>query len=368
MTKILVIEDEQQLIEEILDILQFEGFDTIGANNGREGVQLAQEHHPDLIICDITMPEMDGYEVLIAVREDPSLTQTPFIFVTARADKTFQRHGMELGADDYVTKPFTSAELFAAIRVRLERYEATQSTFSRELTEVKRQLTRLIAHELRTPLVSIRTVETLIERGIGSSSTEELKQLLDTLRSGSQRLNYAVEQVVFATQLDGEMLSRKTILESGIPMPLSSLLAGAIDRARDFTYRDPVASIHLDLSEREAMVQCDINALKHALAEPITNALNFSPQDGEVVISQQMTDSSVNISVVDQGPGFPQEQVDRVTEAFYQFNRKTQEQQGLGLGLNLAYRIIEAHDGTLTIDSAPGNGTKVTVQLPLTER
>ncbi len=122
MTKILVIENEQPFLEEIIDILDFEGYETIGADNGLTGVQLAKEHLPDLIVSDIIMPKMDGYAALVSLRSNPTTAMIPFVFMTAKVERQDIRKGMEYGASDYLTKPFTTEELLGAIRARLEDY------------------------------------------------------------------------------------------------------------------------------------------------------------------------------------------------------------------------------------------------------
>lgn len=121
MTKILVIEDEQLVRDSVVEQLKAEGFDTIEAQNGRVGLNWAREHQPDLIICDVVMPEVDGYQVLSSLRQEPATALLPFVFITAKADRSDVRRGMELGADDYLTKPFTKAELLGAIASRLKK-------------------------------------------------------------------------------------------------------------------------------------------------------------------------------------------------------------------------------------------------------
>lgn len=141
MTKILVIEDEQLVRENILDLLEAEGFDGVGAENGHVGVTWAWDCKPDLIICDVMMPELDGYDVLKLLRKEPATATIPFIFLTAKADKDDFRQGMQLGADDYLTKPFTSAELLGAISVRLERKAAITRQSEKKLEELRKSLT-----------------------------------------------------------------------------------------------------------------------------------------------------------------------------------------------------------------------------------
>lgn len=136
MKKILVIEDEAQTRDLFLECLKAEGFYIIGAENGRVGVQRAQEHLPDVVICDIKMPELDGYGVLTKLRQDPITAIIPFIFLTAKVTKAEIRQGMELGADDYLTKPSTLKELLGAISARLEKQAALKQSFATESQRV----------------------------------------------------------------------------------------------------------------------------------------------------------------------------------------------------------------------------------------
>jgi DNA-binding NarL/FixJ family response regulator len=123
MKRILVIEDEPEMRRNLLTILKMEKYQPLGAENGKVGLQLARSEKPDLILCDVMMPELDGYGVLRALREDPSTRITPFIFLTARGEKIDQRSGMDLGADDYLTKPVAKNDLLNAVTARLRRAE-----------------------------------------------------------------------------------------------------------------------------------------------------------------------------------------------------------------------------------------------------
>jgi EAL domain-containing protein (putative c-di-GMP-specific phosphodiesterase class I)/FixJ family two-component response regulator len=130
MKKILVIEDEQIIRENILKLLKAEGFDVTGAENGAQGLNAAVSNLPDVIICDVMMPELDGYGVLMALRSNPVTATLPFVFLTGKAERSEMRQGMELGADDYLTKPFTKAELVGAISSRLKKQEAVAEQYN----------------------------------------------------------------------------------------------------------------------------------------------------------------------------------------------------------------------------------------------
>ncbi|NES23530.1 MAG: diguanylate cyclase [Symploca sp. SIO3E6] len=132
---ILVIEDQQAIRTNLLKLLNHVGFHTIGAENGLEGVESAKNHLPDLIVCDIMMPDMDGYDVLQELLQDPETARIPFIFLTAKADKSDIRQGMNLGADDYLTKPFTSDELIDTVLARLAKQEAVTQPYLEDMKQ-----------------------------------------------------------------------------------------------------------------------------------------------------------------------------------------------------------------------------------------
>ena len=152
MTTILVIEDVQSLREEILETLSYEGFEVLGAENGVVGVQMAKTYMPDLIICDIAMPELDGYGTLVALREEPKTSMLPFIFLTAMTEKGDMRQAMQLGADDYLTKPFTSSELLGAIASRLQKYNSVKDHYYDEIKAVGAKFEYLSHHDELTQL------------------------------------------------------------------------------------------------------------------------------------------------------------------------------------------------------------------------
>ncbi|MBD2445845.1 EAL domain-containing response regulator [Nostoc sp. FACHB-152] len=154
MVKILVIEDEESVRENLLDLLEAEDFEIVAAANGKIGVNLALSEIPDLILCDMMMPEVDGYGVLTALRQDPLTATIPFIFLTAKSAKADFRQGMDMGADDYLTKPFTRAELLSAIINRLER----QATLKKYLSAPKEKVTRHLSPKIQLQEITLQKV------------------------------------------------------------------------------------------------------------------------------------------------------------------------------------------------------------------
>ena len=187
MKKILVIEDEEFVRENILELLDAEGFDVFGAQNGHIGVDLAKAKMPDLILCDVMMPGLDGYGVLTTIRQDPLMAAIPFIFLTAKAAKADFRQGMELGADDYITKPFTRAELLGAIGTRLKKQAAVEELYHIELQQAKAQLDYLIHNDSLTNLPNRLSLRERFKQVQPTDSNNE--QLVTVLCLGIDRFN-----------------------------------------------------------------------------------------------------------------------------------------------------------------------------------
>jgi two-component system sensor histidine kinase/response regulator len=368
MTTILVIEDERELRNNILKMLTFEGFEAIGAENGEEGIASAFESDPDLIICDVMMPYVDGHQVLSTLRDEPKTRLTPFIFLTARAERDDLRLGMELGADDYVTKPFTQEELLSAIETRLRRAQVVAEVRDDLLQKAKMRFANLVSHELRTPLNRISMVNELISDGFASMSEEELRQLLTMLDQGSQRLSRLVEQTVIFTEFETGLMEKEKVLEHALPLQIGDLVAKSIELGRRFAWRNADLCINTDVHYPEAIVLGHEHLLIHALAELIANALSFSPLDAEVRITQDVQDGRVRVGIVDRGPGISPGEVDTALDIFSQVNRERREQQGVGLGLPLARRIITAYDGELVLQPGNGEGIEAAIYLPADQR
>jgi diguanylate cyclase (GGDEF)-like protein len=187
MKKILVIEDEEFVRENILELLDVEGFEIAGAENGQIGIDLAKEMIPDLILCDVMMPGLDGYGVLMALRQDAITASIPFIFLTAKAAKTDFRQGMELGADDYLTKPFTRAELLGAISTRLKKQSAIEERYHTELQQTKEQVNYLIHHDSLTNLPNRLSLREQFKQVQAKDSSDE--KLVAVLSLGLDRFH-----------------------------------------------------------------------------------------------------------------------------------------------------------------------------------
>lgn len=211
MTKILIIEDTIQLRESIADVLEQEGFEVIHASDGFSGLQLAREHSPDLILCDIVMPGMNGFDVIQRLKPDDGQLATPFIFITALAERKDFREGMTLGADDYLVKPFTIQELLKAINTRLEKQTSVEKRIKAQIEKIELDLTRRI-EELRVQTEN----QKLVIRDISATNKQVSNQLIE---KQAQLMHEALRSIEVNTTLQqlakylGEELKRKEITE-----------------------------------------------------------------------------------------------------------------------------------------------------------
>jgi two-component system, sensor histidine kinase and response regulator len=365
MPLILVIEDQPNLREEIVDQLLFDDYQVIEASNGTEGLQQALTHRPDAIICDISMPEMNGYDLLDTLRTQPETMTIPFIFVTAHADKTSMRHGMELGADDFLVKPFTRSELMYALQARLRHAESIRQRYTEDLESTRSRLVQLLTHELRTPLIGIKLASEVLNRHMERLSHEQLRDLIGSVQSGGERLGHLVEQLLLYFQLDSNYITPQTFLEQCSETSIQVLIMSSVNNARRHGHRNKTIPINTTSEHGEDMIFCHPELLKHALTELITNAVNFSRADGTVEISVQADEQFVRVDIADQGIGIAPEQIPVAFQPFQQLNRGVQEQQGIGVGLALVQHIMQLHNATLHMDSENGRGTWVTLWLPI---
>jgi signal transduction histidine kinase len=361
--KILIIEDDPSILSTTLELLNMEGFDAIGAEDGRRGLQRAWEAMPDLILCDIRMPGLDGHGVLAELRKNPVTETIPFIFLTAQADRINMRQGMEGGADDYLTKPFAITELLAAIAARFEKKAAFVRQSEERLEDLRQALTLTLPHELRTPLMSILGYSELMVEDAQSLAPEDIATMASAINTASHRLYRLIENYLAYANIEFIRID---------PQRTRALWAGASPDAKQILNEMSIRKAQQANRAADLMVDLvDIPPLRIAgqyltkiIEELVDNAFKFSDPGTPVQIEAIVTDDSCSVRFVDHGHGISREQIARIG-AYVQFDRKIYEQQGTGLGLIIAKALAELHEGRLEIESIPQTETIVTVTLPL---
>src|SRR6267143_1080405 len=202
MKKVLVIDDEEWLREMVQLALRQKGFDVVQAQNGAVGVELARRELPDLVLCDVNMEQMDGYLTLSALRSEATTASIPFILMTGLADNAGMRHGMELGADDYLPKPFTIEALYAAVETRLKKVQTLRQEAEKKLTDLRDNISMMLPHELRTPLNGILAFGEILAADAATLPPSEVAEMGRTIHDSGKQLERLIENFLIYAQLE----------------------------------------------------------------------------------------------------------------------------------------------------------------------
>lgn len=361
--KVLVIEDAEALRKDIMEMLRFEGFLAFEAANGKEGVEIARKTQPDLIICDIMMPELDGYGVLQTLQRDGDGITVPFIFLTAKTDKADVRLGMEYGADDYVPKPFTAAELIGSVRRQLEKRAAFNKAADQKLDELRENIILSLPHEIRTPLTGILGFSDILMNESANLDTEKIAEMACYIRHAAHRLYHLTENYLVYAQLEVMRQDRESVAalsQFTTDTPQLVIEDAAIEQAQIYSRE---ADLVLVLDDH-GTVQAVEDNLKKIVEELVSNAFKFSMPGTLVRVEGRVRGDYYELRVTDYGRGMTPQQI-RNIGAFVQFGRLWHEQQGSGFGLAIVRRAVELHHGEFEIDSEIDRYTTVTVRLPV---
>ena len=366
--RVLVIEDETPIREELVDWLTFEEYPVFVATNGREGVELAIKERPDLIICDISMPEMNGHEVLIDIRSNPHLFDVIFIFLTASVNRATRRKGMELGADDYITKPFTHAELMNAVQSQLkkkvsrEREAQTQLDLmqlslqsEREQRILRSRLVGMFSHDFRTPLSLIMMSASLIRNYEDRFSAERKQEKLDQIIHSSKQLVHMLDDLLVTVEMGSDKFRyRPEILN------VSERTERIVHDFQDIHYETHQI---LFASTIEQSVRLDPKLMRQIVTNLLSNAIKYSPTGSTVWVNLAFIDGMVELTVRDEGIGIPPESLPHLFEPFHRAdNIKTI--RGTGLGLAIVRQAVDYCHGRVEVNSVVGSGTTFRVLFP----
>ncbi|MBE9028442.1 response regulator [filamentous cyanobacterium LEGE 11480] len=360
--QVLVIEDEADVRLNIVEILESGGFQPIDAADGRVGLAIAQSQHPDLIICDIKMPDLDGYEVLEAIRNNPSTATLPFIFLTAKTDLRELRQGMNLGADDYLTKPFRRIELLETIAARLRKHEGLrqlelQIGELQENNSHRSDVLNTITHDLRAPLTTIKVALQMME-----TLPDNRPQYMDIAFNACAQGDELIQNLLDLYQLEaGEMKIE--------PRPLDL----------QETFRNLYYSFKIRTENQQQQLKWDVPevlppmisdgiSIQRVLVELLTNASKYTPTDATIAVKVRESDAQETvprliIQVQNQGE-IAADALPRLFEKFYRVPGGDRHKHGgTGLGLTLVHRLVEQLQGRITVSSDQG-WTKFKITLP----
>ena len=363
---ILIVEDNVSLLEGLRDLLESTGYLVKTAENGSDALDLLENKlKPDLIISDIMMPRIDGYELKAKVREKPELVGVPFIFLTAKGGRDDIRKGKDLGADDYITKPFDEEDLLVAIRSKLSRWGDLKRVQDEQIAGIKQNILLTMSHEFRTPLSYILNYAEMLDEGQEKIDPKDYRLFMKGIQKGATRLNRLVEDFILLVELETDeakkayQIRRQELEDFGSWLRVTCRKFEEVAKAKGL-------DLVLDIPDQLPSLSVDEKYLANAISRIIENAIKFSTSSSQWVrVMVNVKDDVLRLSVQDQGIGIPEDEMDSLFNIFHQIDRAKYEQQGIGSGLAICQRIVSIHGGSVIVESESGVGTTITIELPL---
>ena len=354
---ILIVDDEPALLMGLAATIRRHGYTVITATDGNEGLQKAKESLPDLILSDVMMPPPNGFELRKLMNLDPDLASTPFIFLTARSSVEDRVSGMREGADDYITKPFSTQELLARIEAVFRRVQTEQDRGREQMRAIAQQdmdrlryeLLQNFHHELRTPLVNILMPLELAANN-RFSDPEEQSKFLQIALSNADRLESLVTDLILLSNIDhGNLNSIRQPID--VDMHILTLVRKRLER-----YKSKQLEFSADVPG-QGLITAPRREFIHSVLHLVDNAFKFGPEKGHVSLRiKPGSNGGVSVLVQDEGTGIPLELREKVFERFYQISQgDSREYEGLGVGLTVARAVFRSLNGDIQIlDSAKG--------------
>lgn len=349
---VLIVDDNIDTVELLRKRLKAEGYNTSEAYDGEEALKKVYETPPDIIILDVMMPKLDGYEVCSRLKSDERTKFIPIIMLTAKSDVESRVKGLDIGADDYVPKPFDYRELSARIRSLLTRKETAERVIEEEKTESVRKLIDSLSHEIRNPIVSIAGFA---------------KKVYDNLPPGDPNKPYLMTILQEAERLERllrEILNLKMIavgfLENVDPQKIIDEVLEEFEKEIE----DKTVEVETEFKETRS-IYIDKEHLKIVLRNIIKNAIEAMEKSIKKIlkISVEEIGNDLEIKISDTGKGIPKELIKKIFDPFF-----TSKIYGPGLGLTVALTIVQYYRGFISIQSEESKGSTFVIRLPLKGR
>jgi two-component system sensor histidine kinase/response regulator len=361
---ILVADDTLENLRLLASMLGEQGYEVRSLTNGRQALQAAERDPPDLILLDINMPEMNGYEVCRRLKESKALRDVPVIFLTALDDIADKVTAFEVGGVDYITKPFQLEEVSARVRthvaLRRAALEAERSYQRlRELERTRDDLVHMIVHDMRSPLMVLLGHLELVEATIGRSLQRDAADDLQAAAAAARGIS----------RLANDLLDVSRLEEGKLPLSLASAdvaaIAGQVRASvRSLTFDRPIT-----LDTTAAAAVCDAAIVRRVIENLLGNAIKHTPPGCSIRVTVRSDGDRVRVEVSDSGPGVPLEARALIFEKFGTLAaRQSQQYHSTGLGLSFCKLAVEAHGGAIGVASAEPNGSVFWFELPVSPR
>lgn len=358
--RVLVVDDQASNIQLVGSILGKQGFEIVPASDGPTALKRLALRLPDLILLDVLMPDMDGFEVCRRIRENQEWRDIPIIFLSASDDKDLIVRAFESGGVDYVTKPFNHAELTSRVRTHLALKLARDRLA--QLAEDKDELLGILTHDLKSHLAGMQMSAQILRDRTAPLEDSKLTQLCENIsQSCGQLLAFTKEFLANSAAERGFTARQETV-------NLTETISRTVQEYQPAAGRKGLA-IRTLLPDQAATVCADQSAVRQVLDNLLSNAIKFSPPNQEISITVQPNGTTVECYVQDQGPGFTPEDKARMFRRYARLSaRPTGGEPSTGLGLSIVKKLVEGMSGELSCESTPGRGARFAVRLPLARK
>jgi len=343
---ILIVDDTPGNVLLLVRMLMERGYKPRSVLSGKLALQAARTEPPDLILLDITMPEMNGYEVCAQLKADAALKEIPVIFISARSETIDKVKAFRVGGVDYVTKPFQFEEVYARVQTHLQ---------LRRLEKLRDDLTHMVVHDLRNPLTVICGFLDILEFHEAQKLSASTQTLVTVARRSAEDLLNMIGSILDVSKMGaGEMKLQRE------PCDLGALLRAVLATTQPLPGNRTVT---LDAPESSLTITADVGLIRRVFQNLLSNALKYTPAGGDVRIVVTPSPSEVRVAVTDTGPGIAPEYHQRIFEKFGQVEDR-KNRLGTGLGLTFCKLAVEAHGGRIGVESAVGQGSTFWLALP----
>ncbi len=354
---ILVVDDVTKNIQILGNFLREAEYDVAVATSGMQALSILENVTPQLILLDIMMPGIDGYETCRLIKQQPATSDIPVIFVTAKTDTEDIVRGFDLGAVDYITKPFSRPELLAGVKTHLD-LQHSRGELAAALRD-KDKFFSIIAHDLRGPLGSFMSIAEFLSDNLGELDVEEVKPLLSEMRNTGRGVYRLLENL-----LEWSRIQLGTITYSPTEIPFHDILDGTWSILKTQAARK---DIELTFTGETAVgVIADSHMIATVIRNLVQNAIKYTNRGGSIIVAVNIVagDDSASIAVIDNGIGMEQSTLDALFEITNSHSVPgTEKEKGTGLGLILCRELVAMHGQRLTVSSEPGRGSTFTFSL-----
>lgn len=371
-SSILIIEDNPATVSVLYNLLNEAGFEVLVALDGDNAMKSAEEGRPDIILLDVMLCGMDGFEICRRLKTSEATRDIPVLFMTALTRTVDKVKGFELGAVDYITKPFEPEEVLARLKTHLmiqqlqqdlqQKNEELHAALDREreLNELKSRFISIASHEFRTPLASILFSKNLLQRYAHKLSEQELagemaEELASVERSVHQMTAVLDEVLTITKSESGKVTFTPEMID------LTELCRNVVEKFQLLTTERH--TLMFPNSGKHIHVMVDAKLMDTILSNLLSNAIKYSPQGGTVHCGLVRDNGTIRISIKDEGLGIAEEDQHHLFEAFYR-GANAAKIEGTGLGLSIVKQFVELHGGTIEVKSEVNQGTTFTIVLP----